>query len=104
MAFSGEILNLSSGRHADKLSVLAPLLEALPWDRAKLQLGKTMEELGNPEQIMMSTCGFTTTVEWQGKTLTVASDQGGPGDGISLSEKWYAFDRAAQPYYVKFGI
>mmetsp|Transcript_11571 Transcript_11571/g.30954 ORF Transcript_11571/g.30954 Transcript_11571/m.30954 type:complete len:126 (+) Transcript_11571:103-480(+) len=97
MAYQGQVLSLEEG--SKEFADLELKLAELPFGKGTLKLGKTFEEMGSPANIVKFSCGHSTTVRWHGKTLVVSSDDGGPGDGADVTEKWNAFEALAQPLY-----
>ena len=90
MHFSGVEARFQPG--APILAQLRPLLKQLPFAKGSLKLGATEREmrLEPGERWAQFTDAPHYNLIWQGKSLSVAGYNGGPGDGEALHQVWEA--------------
>jgi len=99
MGFQGVCLSLEESD--EDYAGLVPLLDQLPWEAGHINLGKTEEEriaegtytAGDP--VWERSCGWSKSIEWKGKTLTISSDNGGFGSGAQVTDACDNFNALA---------
>merc|ERR1712166_243016 len=99
MGFQGVCLSLEESD--EDYAGLVPLLDQLPWEAGGINLGKTEEEriaegtytAGDP--VWERSCGWSKSIEWKGKTLTISSDNGGFGSGAQVTDACDNFNALA---------